>query len=81
MMEKCILVCMIITRYSCKILMKIDFLEKFSKNTQIAYYIKIRPVGAEMFREDGRTDGQTRHDDSSSILLLLFRARLLTFRF
>jgi hypothetical protein len=67
-MEKCILVYMWSTRYSCKILMKLDFFfENFSKNTQMSYYIKIRPVGAEMFRADGRTYGPTRLDDSSSL--------------
>ena len=31
----------------------------FSENTEISNFMEIRPVGAEMFRADGRTDGQT----------------------
>ena len=30
----------------------------FLKNAQISSVIKIRPVGAELFHADGRTDGQ-----------------------
>jgi len=32
-------------------------LDIFSKNSQISYATKIRPVGAELFQADGRTDG------------------------
>jgi hypothetical protein len=34
-----------------------DFRKK-KKKTQISDFIKIRPVGAELFHADGRTDGQ-----------------------
>jgi hypothetical protein len=37
----------------------LNFLERFSKNTQVSNFIKIRPVRAELFHADGRTDGQT----------------------
>jgi hypothetical protein len=37
----------------------LNFLNKFSKNTQISNLMKIRPVGAELFYADGRTYGQT----------------------
>jgi len=37
----------------------LNFLEEFSKNPQISNFIKIRPVGAEFFHADERTDGQT----------------------
>ena len=33
------------------------------KNTQISNFMKIRPVGAELFHADGRTDG---HDEAIS---------------
>jgi hypothetical protein len=36
----------------------LNFLDRFSKNTQISNLIQIRPVGAELFHEDGWTDGQ-----------------------
>jgi predicted transcriptional regulator len=33
----------------------LNFLNRFSKNTQISNLIKIRPLGAELFHADGRT--------------------------
>jgi len=39
------------------------FLNRFSKNPQLSFFTKIRPVGVEFFhaerRADGRTDGRT----------------------
>jgi len=40
------------TCYSCLILMKLHFLDVFSKNTQIINFMKIRPVVADMFHAD-----------------------------
>jgi hypothetical protein len=37
----------------------VNFLDRFSKNTQISNFVKIRPVGEELFHADGQTDGQT----------------------
>jgi hypothetical protein len=46
--------------YSCQISIKLVFCRQiFEKNTQISNFIKIHPVGAELFHADRRTDGQT----------------------
>jgi hypothetical protein len=37
-------------------------LDKFSRNTQISKFMKILPVGAELFHSDGHTG----HDDANS---------------
>jgi hypothetical protein len=37
-------------------LMKLDFIDSFSKNIQISNFMKICPVAAELFNADGRTD-------------------------
>ena len=42
-------------RYYCQVLMKLNFLDRFSKKFQTDL-MKIRPVGAELFHADGRTD-------------------------
>jgi hypothetical protein len=34
----------------------LNFLDRFSKNTQIANFIKMCPVGAEFLNADGETD-------------------------
>lgn len=36
---------------------KLNFLNRFSKNTQMANSMKISPVGSELFHADRRTDG------------------------
>ena len=43
-------------RYSCQILKKLDFCRQILENPQISYLVKIRPVGAELFHADRRTD-------------------------
>jgi hypothetical protein len=44
-------------RYSCQILKKLKIIPKdFRKNTQISNFIEIRPVGADLFYVDRRTD-------------------------
>ena len=46
------------SRSSCQILIKIYFFYRFQKNIQVSNFMKIRPVGAELLKEDGRTDGK-----------------------
>ena len=50
--------------------MNLDLFDRFSKNAQISNFLKIRPVGAELFHADGQTDGKTdRHDEINSRFL------------
>ena len=47
--------------YSCPILMKLYFLDRFSKNYQMSNFMKICPVAAELFHtEDGRKGRRTK---------------------
>ena len=47
--------------------MKLNVFDRFLKNTQVSNSKNIRPVGAELFHADTRTDRQTdRHDDANS---------------
>jgi len=48
--------------------MKLNFQDSFSKNTQISNFMKIRPVGAELFHADRWTD---RHGEANSCFLKL----------
>jgi hypothetical protein len=43
--------------------LNVNSLEGVSKNTQISNFMKIRPVGAELFHTDGQTDRQTDKKD------------------
>ena len=36
--------------------MKLNFLDRFSENTNISNFMKILPVGVELFHVDGRAD-------------------------
>ena len=41
----------------------LNFLDRFSKKSQISNFTKFRPVGAKLFHADRRTDG---HDKANS---------------
>jgi len=43
--------------------MKLEFLDRFSKNAQILNFTKIRPVEAELYHAGGETDG---HGEANS---------------
>ena len=45
------------TRYSCRILIKLEVSRQIFENAQISSFIKIRLVGVEFFHADERTDG------------------------
>ena len=47
-------------------MMMMNFLVSSSKDTRISNFMKIRPVGDELFHADGQTDRQTdRHDEAN----------------
>jgi hypothetical protein len=49
-------------RHTCQILIKLEFLDTLSKNTQISNFMKICRVGAELFHADGR---MVRHEEAN----------------
>jgi len=51
-----------------------NFLDRFSTNTQISNFMKIRPVGVALFRADGSTGRQTDRHDVNSRFSLFFEA-------
>jgi hypothetical protein len=53
--QKCVLVFMQSRRYSCPILMKLEFFGQFSENTQISNFMKICQVGAKLFHVGRQT--------------------------
>jgi len=55
--HKCSLVFMQNTRYFCQILIKLEFSRQvfFKKTREVSNFMKIGPVGAELFHADGRT--------------------------
>jgi hypothetical protein len=55
--------CKLPYRYYGHILMKLNFLDRFSINPQILDFIKTLPAGAELLNDDGRTD---RHNEANS---------------
>jgi hypothetical protein len=62
---------MFCTRYSCRILITLKFSRQILGKIQISNFVKIRPVGAELFhadrQKDGRIDRQRDgHDEANS---------------
>ena len=53
--------------------MKLDFLKKFFKKSQIFAFMKIRPVGSELFSADGQTNGRTDGQTDLTKLIVAFR--------
>ena len=53
--QKCMMVFVWGTLF-CQILMKLEFSHMFPKYTRIPNFMKIRPVGADLFHADGQTD-------------------------
>jgi hypothetical protein len=51
--------------------MKVNFLNRFSKNLQISNFMKFCRVGAELFHAYGQTD---KHDEANSLLLQFVNA-------
>jgi len=50
--------------------MKLNVIDRFSKNTQISHFMKLLPLGAELFHGDGRKPGQTeRHTDMTHLIV------------
>jgi len=56
----------------------LNFFDGFSKNTQIPNFIKIRPVTAELFHADGRTD---KHDKGNDGIILVTRGHKYLVRY
>jgi len=50
--------------------MKLEFCQRFSKNNRVSNFMKIRPVGAELFHAGGRKDVRT----DMAKLLVAFRS-------
>ena len=46
--------------------MKLESSRYISKYIQMSNFMKIRPVGAELFHADGRTDRERRDESNSS---------------
>jgi len=52
--------------------MKLELSRQIFKYAQISNFMKIRPVGAEMFHAGGRTDRTDRLDEANSLFSQFF---------
>ena len=57
-------------RYSCQILIELEFFSQIFGNPQISNFMKIRPVGAALFHGGGRTE---RHGEANSHFSQIFQ--------
>ena len=55
-----------------------SFLDRFSKDTYVQNFIKMRPVGADLFRTDGRKEGRTDRHAEANIRFSQFRSHIKT---
>jgi len=60
------------TRYSCRILKALKFSPEIFEKLKISNFMKIRPVGTELFHADTQTD---RHDEADSRFFANLRKR------
>ena len=62
------------TRYSCKILIKLEFSKQIFEKPQISNFTKIRPMEVELFHAtDERTNGPTDRQTDMTKLTVAFR--------
>jgi len=54
------------TCYSYQILIKLEFPQHILKNTHMSNFMKIQPVGGELFHVDRWTGWRDRHDEAKS---------------
>jgi len=75
--KKSVLVFMHSSRYSCKILMKLEFPRQvFEKKNRIPNFVKIRPVEAEVLYAHGLTDKrEDRNEEANSRYSQFWRKR------
>ena len=52
--------CMYSKSYSCQILVKLEFLDRFTKNPSNTNFMIIRPVGAELLQTDRHNEANSR---------------------
>jgi len=54
--------------YSSQILIKIEYLDRVSKNHEMSYFMDIRPVVVDLFHPDRRTDRNDKVNNDFSLV-------------